>query len=231
MRDKMVAYELDEPLTNTVAEPLDAPSERRHHTYLWVALAVWSLGALSTHWIGVWAGIGGAAVSLGLWGLLFDDRLTADIRRPNLKLIAIGLIAGAVMLVGTYLGYRTIMWGIPQLHGATGELYRFFAALPRHLVPLAVPVIILSEEVVWRGRVQALFLERMPPVPAAVVTAALYALAHAAIGSPLLVGVAFVCGLFWGTLRGATGSIIPGLIAHVIWDVCVMVMFPLTPPT
>ncbi len=230
MQMDTVNYELDEPLTNTIATPLDPPSERRHLAYLWVALAVWSLGALSTHWIGVWAGIGGAAVSLGIWGLIFDDRLTADLRRPNLKLTVIGLLAGVVMLLGTYLGYRTLMIWDTALHGATGELYRFFASLPRHLVPLAVPMIILSEEVVWRGRIQALFLERMPPVAAAVVTAALYALAHAAIGSWLLVAVAFACGLFWGTLRGATGSIVPPLIAHVIWDVCVMVLFPLTIP-
>lgn len=209
---------------------LDLTSERRHVRFLVMAVLVWALGAASTHWVGVWGGIGGAAVSLGIWGFLLDDRVIADLRRPSRKLIGIGVVAGAIMLIGTYVGYRAAMSGLPMLHGATGELYRFFASLPRDLVPFVVPVIILSEEVVWRGRVQALFIERMPAIPAAAASAAIYALAHAPIGSPLLVAVAFACGMFWGILRSATGSVVPGLIAHVIWDVCVMVLFPLTAP-
>jgi membrane protease YdiL (CAAX protease family) len=211
-------------------ERLEGLSLRRHRTFLIASVLVWGVGALSTHRIGVWAGIGGAAVSLAIWGMLLDDRIAGDLRRPTPRLLGIGVLAGLFMLAVTYLGYGVVMAGIPRLHGATGELYRFFSSLPRPLIPLAVPAIIVSEEIVWRGRAQALFQESMKPYPAALAAAALYALAHAPIGSPLLAAVAFACGLFWGNLRAATGSIIPSLISHVIWDLFVMVLFPLTPP-
>jgi membrane protease YdiL (CAAX protease family) len=225
------SVELNDELADKTKTTLAAPQDRRHQVYLVAAVVVWALGAFSTHWIGVWAGIGLAAVALGMWGLLLDDRLTADLRRPSPKQLGIGLLAGIFMLVVTYLGYASVMANIPELHGATGELYRFFVSLPPYLIPVAVPLIIVSEEIVWRGRVQGLFQQRTHPILAAVGAAAVYALAHAPIGSALLVGVAFACGLFWSVLRGATGSIVPGLIAHVIWDVFVMVLFPLTPPS
>lgn len=225
------SVEMNDELVDRTKTSVLAAQGRGHQVYLVGAVVVWALGAFSTRWVGVWLGIGVAAVALGIWGLLLDDRLTADLRRPRRRHLGIGLLAGIFMIVVTYLGYAVVMAGIPQLHGATVELYRFFASLPRHLIPLAVPVIIVSEEIVWRGRVQALLQARMHPILAVVVAAAIYALAHAPIGSPLLVGVAFACGLFWSALRGATGSIVPGLIAHLIWDLCVMVLFPLTPPS
>jgi uncharacterized protein len=209
----------------------DSPVHGRHRAYLCGSVLAWALGAVSTHWIGLWAGIGVAAVCLAIWGLRLDDRLSNDLLRPSPKLLVTGVLAGLFMLVVTYLGYGAAMAGVPFLQGATGELYRFFASLPRHLIPVAVPVIVVSEEIVWRGRVQALLQERMTPSRATVAAAAVYALAHAPIGSPLLVGVAFACGLFWGMLRSWTGSIVPGLVAHMVWDLFVMVLFPLTPPS
>ena len=221
---------MDRKPTGSSEARLDGPSERRHRVFLAGAVVLWSLGALSTRWFGVWTGIGVPAIVLGLWGIGLDARLTADLRRPTPRLLGIGALAGVFMLLVTYGGYAAVMSRAPGLHGGTGELYRFFAALPRYLVPIAVPAIIVSEEIVWRGRVQALFQERMHPLLAAAAAAAIYALAHAPIGSPLLVGVAFACGLFWSLLRAATGSLLPALIAHAIWDLCVMVLFPLTPP-
>ena len=54
-----------------------------------------------------------------------------------------------------------------------------------------------------------------------------YALAHAALGSPLLVVVALLCGIAWGALRTASKSLIPPLVAHLVWDVLVLLWLPL----
>jgi CAAX protease family protein len=54
-----------------------------------------------------------------------------------------------------------------------------------------------------------------------------YALAHAPLGSPLLVAVALLCGMAWGTLRAASGSLVPSLLAHLVWDVLVFLWLPL----
>ena len=46
-------------------------------------------------------------------------------------------------------------------------------------------------------------------------------------GSPVLVAVAFFCGLAWGTLRATTASLVPTLVAHLLWDVLVLLWLPL----
>ena len=50
---------------------------------------------------------------------------------------------------------------------------------------------------------------------------------HAPLGSPLLVAVALLCGMAWGTLRAVSGSLVPGLLAHLVWDISVFLWLPL----
>jgi membrane protease YdiL (CAAX protease family) len=38
---------------------------------------------------------------------------------------------------------------------------------------------------------------------------------------------AFVCGTVWATLRVATGSIVVPILAHVLWDLGVLLVWPL----
>ena len=57
-----------------------------------------------------------------------------------------------------------------------------------------------------------------------------YALAHAPAGSPLLTFIALACGLYWGGLREASRSLLPSLIAHLLWDIALLVLWPLAPP-
>jgi len=42
------------------------------------------------------------------------------------------------------------------------------------------------------------------------------------IGSTLLTVVAVICGLFWSTIRWRTQSLLPALIAHLIWDMTIL---------
>jgi membrane protease YdiL (CAAX protease family) len=60
-----------------------------------------------------------------------------------------------------------------------------------------------------------------------VFSAVAYALAHAPIGSPLLVALALVCGLFWSALRAWTGSLVAPLVSHLLWDLLVFSLRPL----
>ena len=54
-----------------------------------------------------------------------------------------------------------------------------------------------------------------------------YALVHAPLGSLVLVAGAFFCGLAWGALRATTASLVPTLVAHLSWDVLVLLWLPL----
>jgi len=50
---------------------------------------------------------------------------------------------------------------------------------------------------------------------------------QAPLGSPSLVVAAFACGLVWSALRAATGSLVPTLVAHLLWDFAVLLWMPL----
>ena len=60
-----------------------------------------------------------------------------------------------------------------------------------------------------------------------ILAAVLYALVHAPLGSSVLVSVAFFCGLAWGALRATTASLVPTLVAYLLWDVLVLLGLPL----
>ena len=60
-----------------------------------------------------------------------------------------------------------------------------------------------------------------------IIFAAGYALATMALGSLLLMVCAFVCAIVWGSLRLASGSLVAPIVAHVLWDPGVLVVWPL----
>ena len=51
---------------------------------------------------------------------------------------------------------------------------------------------------------------------------------HIPTENVMLVLAALTCGLFWGALYWKTGSIIPGLISHMVWDPLIFVLFPIS---
>jgi uncharacterized protein len=109
----------------------------------------------------------------------------------------------------------------------TTRLYASFRALPPGIASLALLPVITGEELVWRGAVQTELVRRVGRWSGVALAALAYALAHAPLGSPLLVAVALLCGLVWGTLRAVSGSLVPGLLAHAVWDIVVFLWLPL----
>jgi len=54
-----------------------------------------------------------------------------------------------------------------------------------------------------------------------------YALAMATLGSGLLIVCAFGCAVLWGGLRVAPRSLVVPIIAHGVWDLGSLVVWPL----
>jgi membrane protease YdiL (CAAX protease family) len=129
------------------------------------------------------------------------------------------------MCGATYLLYPPAARLLPWLAHETAALYAMFRA-PELGVLLLVPIVI-GEELVWRGLVQGALTERIGAARAVALAAAAFALAHAPLGSPLLPIVAFACALAWGTLRALTGSLVPAIVAHLVWNGGVLVLAPL----
>src|SRR5262249_533491 len=133
---------------------------------------------------------------LGIAALLLAWPTLAPPLRPSAPLLAMGVAASVVMVAVTYGLYPFLRDESPGFARAVSGLYTIFPATEsRRALAAVLPLIIVSEELVWRGVVQEALSRRLSPVPAILLTSAAYAAAHAPVGPPLLVGLTLACGL------------------------------------
>lgn len=196
-----------------------------------VALAipvVWAAGMLAAR-LDPWLAIGTAAALLVAAVLATDACRVADLLRPTLPLLAIGIVGAAAMIAVTDFSFSALIRWMPSLPGMSAEIYGRFVSRHTTAATLAFVVpLVFAEEILWRGAFQDA-LPLRSQTARVLLAAAIYAAAHAPFGSPLLVAVAFVCAIYWSGLRAASGSLIPPLVAHLAWDVT-LILIPLASP-
>ena len=117
------------------------------------------------------------------------------------------LFYAAVTLIMSFLPEAWLLGYAQASAGLTGG-----GVLSAISIALVSPVV---EEVIFRGLVQSRLARAMPGWPAVLIASALFALGH---GHPVWMGYAFCIGLFLGIMAWRTGSILPGLITHVIFN-------------
>ncbi|MGZ8833514.1 MAG: CPBP family intramembrane glutamic endopeptidase [Thermoanaerobaculia bacterium] len=143
-----------------------------------------------------------------------------ELMRVTPRTAALAAAAAAVMVAVTYLAFPLLVRRIPSIGMESHAIFaRFLAQRSVAMILLAVIPVIVAEEVLWRGEFQQSLGKW-----GVLVTASTYAIAHAPLGSLLLVAVAFLCGLYWSALRAMSGSLIPSLCAHAAWDVALIVL-------
>lgn len=190
------------------------------------SVVVWLAAAALAGPLGILPAVGGAAVALGVAVLLFDRPAATALLRPSPRLVLLGAGAGGLMAAGTYLLYPVLARLVPFVAADAARLYGAFRAPSPLLASMAIVPVIVGEELVWRGVVQASLVRRLGVWRGVTMAAVVYALVHAPLGSSVLAAVAFSCGLAWGTLRATTASLVPGLVAHLLWDVLVLLWLP-----
>ena len=203
------------------------PLESRSASLALASVVAWLAAAASTGPLGIWVAIGGTAIALGLAVLLFERPASTALLLPSPRLVLLGAAAGSVMAVATYLLYPLLARTLPFIATDTTQLYAASRAPSLVVASVAIVPVIFGEELVWRGVVQASLVQRLGSWRGVALAAVVYALVHAPLGSPVLVAVAFFCGLAWGTLRATTASLVPTLVAHLLWDVLVLLWLPL----
>jgi membrane protease YdiL (CAAX protease family) len=156
--------------------------------------------------------------------------------RPSWAHAAIGLAVGGAMVLATHAAFSVVSQLLPIAQQSTWRLFQLLDVVgfsPLERASLIV-VIAACEEVIFRGALLG------PPAHHGVLhglprgermrvfgSAVVYALATATLGSGLLILCAFCCGMLWGLLRVTTRSLVAPIIAHVGWDLGVLVMWPL----
>jgi len=207
---------------------------------LWVlALSAWTLCFVVLEQLATWTPF--VFVGLFLATLIVSQRVVPrSLLRPSLALAALGIAGGAMMVVGTHLAYRAAATFAPPVAVATHQLLVLLkvAGFSSAVRALLIVLIASCEEVIFRGllpisAMAGASLRRWPArrqLAQIVAFAAVYAFTTLPLRSPLLVLCALVCGTLWGLMRIATGSLVVPLLAHVVWDLGVLIVWPLAAP-
>jgi membrane protease YdiL (CAAX protease family) len=165
----------------------------------------------------------GVATTWGVGGLLSGPLhlgyipFRGSLRRPIVTPVLLGLIAGAVFLLGA-LVVREI-----------GPLRDYVVSLLEHarkgtigLIAIVTLVNGAAEEVFFRGALYAAVGRRH----AVLVSTLVYALATVATGNPMLVFAALTLGVVVALQRRASGGILAPMLTHMTWSMVMLFALP-----
>lgn len=177
--------------------------------------------------LNIWLGTGAAALT-ALVLLRSSPKPDGDgMWQVTSRNVLAGVGVGVLMSLATWALYPLSGELLPQIHTEVPKLYALLRQTPGPVAAFPVLiVVVLAEELVWRGLAIDLFARGRPGARAVLLSAVVYTFPQIAFRSPLLVVVALACGLVWGALRVQTRGLVAPLLAHLIWDLLVFVLFP-----
>jgi uncharacterized protein len=205
------------------------------------------LGATIVLWIacfrllvryGTWLPFAVAGLLLAAFSIVSDPS-ARSLLRPTLPRAGIGIAGAVVMIGGTYGGFSLLRLLVPSIEAQTRSLYVLLHSGDVSDFQRASLIVLVAsaEEVLFRGalfdRQSANQARRLAcdsdrsSLARIALFGGLYAAPAAASASPLLVVVALICGLYWGWLRTISGSLFAPILAHVAWDLSILVVCPL----
>jgi membrane protease YdiL (CAAX protease family) len=173
-----------------------------------------------------------ADVWMGLTVAMGSALVIALASRParRFSLSVFNMAAGVGAGLFLYGLTRLVAWVLPSLwpgwENGAQALYLWQRGHSWLFLAPTLVMIIIAEEVAWRGVIARFFMERWGKALGIVAAASVYALAHWAAFNPLLAIAAFGCGLFWGWLYAASDDLAPPVVSHLIWDT-LLLSFPL----
>ncbi len=139
------------------------------------------------------------------------------LRRPIVTPIAIGLLLGAVFVVGAL-----IVREIPFLAGQVNSVLDYASAGSLPILAVITAVNGVAEELFFRGAAYAAITRN----PVAWTTLA-YAVATLATGNVMLSFAAVLLGVLVGLQRRASGGILAPILTHVTWSLSMLLVLPL----
>lgn len=148
--------------------------------------------------------------------------------RPSRRALGLGLATGAVMTALVYPCYSVAQHWFPVLQAQVAELYRGarLGFAPSDLFWLWV--VVLTEEVLWRGQCYRALTRRTSAPVAGVLSVLIYAAAQLGAGSWIVGLLAVTCGSVWMFLRWYTGGLLAPLLSHLIFTTTVIILHPVT---
>ncbi|MBN2694590.1 CPBP family intramembrane metalloprotease [bacterium] len=145
------------------------------------------------------------------------------------KKIFLGVFS-AVFLYGVFwLGNEISLWLFPFAKREIVNIYHIRSGYSEIFIILILLFWIgPAEEIFWRGFLQKRFIKRFGLKKGITISTLFYVLIHVPSMNFMLVGAAFVAGVFWSWSYHRFNSIYINIISHAIWDATIFVIFPIT---
>jgi membrane protease YdiL (CAAX protease family) len=187
--------------------------------------------------LGTWTPFALVGPVLAVLAITMDAK-ARPLLTPSFQKVGVGVTAGLCMAALTHGGLSVVEKVFPRISTDTVRLFELMnvgSFSPGARAALIV-LIASSEEVIFRGALLVTSIERgggtfhrvdVPALRTIIVLALFYAAATTTLGSALLVLTAFGCAVVWGWLRVATRSLVAPILAHLVWDMGVLVLWPL----
>ncbi len=156
---------------------------------------------------------------------LFSEKLRVE--HNNSKMVLIGMVTGVFLYSLFGLGNWLIHWTELPVKDSINELYLLVQPIAVWHYLLLFIVVIPGEELFWRGYVLKRIEKKLPRNLAIIISAVLYASAHIYAGAILLLIAAIIAGIMWGWLYLKTNNIWCCIISHLVFDLLLLVLFPL----
>lgn len=190
-----------------------------------VAAVLWIL-VFPVQPINFWIMLSSSTLVLLLISLLINRERSRP--RVNLRMISYGVL-GAILLYGLfYFGFQATK-SISMLSEGVSRVYELRSSAPSALIGLMLIFPIgPGEEMYWRGLIQRRFAERLGSNIGLLAATGAYGLVHLPTLNAPLIATALIGGLVWGYLYKTTGSLVPAVISHVLWDLLIFVVAPLS---
>ena len=204
----------------------------RKHFATFVAYGLTST-ALASAWhlpvpSGIWLINALAAVlgiTLGIWAISTQHQPLFRLTKRDLL---IGVVVGICLIAGSQLVTRLVFL---QFDVAKAELARLYALLEtypgaRRAFPILM-LVVLAEELVFRGAVTTWLGERYRPIVAIGLSTLLYLVPLMASGSWLLVLVGLSTGIVWTSARLWSQGLVVPLVSHALFSAATFVWLPI----
>lgn len=177
--------------------------------------------------VNIWLGTGTAALVAVALLRLSGNANALSLRAVSGGGVALGLAVGVAMSIATWVLYPISAELVPAIQAEVPKLYALLRQPPGPVWAFPVLVLVVAaEELVWRGLAIDVLGKTGKTLRPVLLSSLIYMLPQVAFRSPLLVLVAFLCGTVWGLLRVRTGGLAAPLVAHLVWDILVFVLFP-----
>lgn len=189
--------------------------------------AAWRL--VSTGRLSVWTAQVSAVGAAGV-AALASGRIGLSPEAPLVVAGSVGLVSGAALYAAT----RAFVWAVRPWRAFRRHVEHLYGErqglpLPAALT-VAVGVVVVGEELFWRGLFQGRVVEEVGRIGAAALTWAAYVAANAFSRSlPLLAG-AVVGGAVWAALASWTQGVLASLLCHAAWTTLMIAVPPVREP-